>query len=66
MHAARRVGHPPDDLEVARLSLQLRLMAKSRLTLPEMIAKVEKEQAGKVIHIRPDLVGDKPQFFVIL
>jgi len=51
---------------LSRLSLQFRLMAKSRFTLPEMIAKLEKEQAGKVIHIRPDLVGDKPQFFVIL
>ena len=51
---------------LARLSLQFRLMAKSHSTLPEMIAKVEKEQPGKVIHIRPDLVGDKPQFLVIL
>jgi hypothetical protein len=51
---------------LARLSLQLRLMAKSHSTLPELIAKVEKEQTGKVIHIRPDLVGDKPQFLVIL
>ena len=51
---------------VARSAEQLTLMAPSRFSLLEIIAKAEKQQPGTVFSITPVMRDRKPQFVVLV
>src|SRR5215218_8316549 len=61
-----REAEKRDKEHVALFSEQLRLMARTRFTLADIVTKAEKEQDGKVLHVRPGTLGERPLFFVQL